>query len=570
MPNRIKIVKVVFLLSFTLVLGRLFYWQVYKGKELAIQARSQYVGGETISAPRGEIFASDGSWLVARGDSWLVYAALPEIVRDSKEIAEKLAPYFIDEDVGSSELLVEIDRLTSLLEKDSIVWVPLKNRVGTDTKKDIEKLEIEGIGFERQEKRMYPEASSAAHLLGFVGKSSDGEDQGYFGLEGYYHLTLSGKPGYLSRESDARGVPILLGSSQQISAIGGINLITSIDKPIQITVDKKLKDGITKYGAAGGSVIVMEPKSGGVLAMASYPSYDPSEYFNYGDVLFNNPVISSSFEPGSVFKVIIMASALDAKVIKPDTKCDICGGPLRIGKYSIKTWNNEYQSDQTMVDVIVHSDNVGMAFVGSKLGADKMYEYLNKFGIGELTNIDLQGEATSKLRDKDGWGDIEVATASFGQGVAVTPIQIIRAVSAIANKGVMATPHVVEKLSGEGWEEEIRFDGNKRIISEKAATQVTAMMVEAAKKGESKWIHEKGFNVAGKTGTAQIPIKGHYDEEKTIASFIGFAPYDDPKFIMMVTLHEPSTSPWASETAAPMWYSIAKNLFPYFGIHPEN
>jgi len=570
MPNRIKIVTVLFFLSFTVVLGRLFYWQIYKGKELAIQARSQYVGGETIMAPRGEILASDGSWFVARGDSWLVYAALPKILEDSKEVAEKLAPYFIDSNKTRKDLLVEIDRLTSLLEKDSAVWIPLKNRVSTGTKTEIEKLNIEGIGFERQEIRVYPEASSAAHLLGFVGKSSDGEEQGYFGLEGYYHLTLSGKPGYLSRESDARGVPILLGNSQKISAIEGINLVTSIDKPVQLNVNKKLKDGIETYGAAGGSVIVMDPKSGRVLAMASYPSYDPAEYFKYGDALFNNPVISSSFEPGSVFKVIVMASALDAEVVEPDTKCDICAGPLKIGKYYVKTWNNEYHADSTMIDVIVRSDNVGMAFVGSKLGANKMYEYLNKFGIGELTGIDLQGEATPKLRDKDKWGDIDVATASFGQGVAVTPIQIIRAVSTIANKGVIVTPHVVDKLSGEGWEEEIKVNGAERIISEKAATQFTAMMVEAAKKGEAKWTHERGFKVAGKTGTAQIPIEGHYDEEKTIASFVGFAPYDDPKFIMLVTLHEPSTSPWASETAAPLWYSIAKNLFPYFGIHPEN
>jgi len=521
-------------------------------------------------APRGEILASDGSWFVARGDSWLVYAALPKILEDSKEVAEKLAPYFIDSNKTRKDLLVEIDRLTSLLEKDSAVWIPLKNRVSTGTKTEIEKLNIEGIGFERQEIRVYPEASSAAHLLGFVGKSSDGEEQGYFGLEGYYHLTLSGKPGYLSRESDARGVPILLGNSQKISAIEGINLVTSIDKPVQLNVNKKLKDGIETYGAAGGSVIVMDPKSGRVLAMASYPSYDPAEYFKYGDALFNNPVISSSFEPGSVFKVIVMASALDAEVVEPDTKCDICAGPLKIGKYYVKTWNNEYHADSTMIDVIVRSDNVGMAFVGSKLGANKMYEYLNKFGIGELTGIDLQGEATPKLRDKDKWGDIDVATASFGQGVAVTPIQIIRAVSTIANKGVIVTPHVVDKLSGEGWEEEIKVNGAERIISEKAATQFTAMMVEAAKKGEAKWTHERGFKVAGKTGTAQIPIEGHYDEEKTIASFVGFAPYDDPKFIMLVTLHEPSTSPWASETAAPLWYSIAKNLFPYFGIHPEN
>jgi cell division protein FtsI/penicillin-binding protein 2 len=570
MVVRLKIISALFLLSFTILLGRLFYWQIFKGKELSIQARSQYVGGQTITAPRGEILASDGSWFVARGESWLVYAELPKISDEKRKIAEKLAPYFIEDGKSRKDLLEEIDRLVDLLEKDGVVWIPLKNRVSSDVKKEIENFNIEGVGFERHEIRMYPEASTAAHLLGFVGKNEDGGDQGYFGLEGYYHLTLTGKTGYLSRESDARGVPILLGSSQQISAIGGTNLVTSIDKSVQLAADKRLKDGIKTYGAVGGSVIVAEPSTGKIMAMVSYPSYDPVEYYKYSDALFKNPVISSSFEPGSIFKVIIMASALDAGAVEPDTKCDICGGPLNIGKYYIKTWNNEYRADSTMIDVIVHSDNVGMAYAGGKLGDEKMYEYLQKFGIGELTGVDLQGEASPKLRDKNRWGDIDVATTSFGQGVAVTPIQLVRAVNAIANKGVITTPYIVDKLSGEGWEENVEVNGSKRIISEKSATQITAMMVEAARKGEAKWTHEKGFKVAGKTGTAQRPIEGHYDEERTIASFVGFAPFDKPKFLMLVTLHEPSTSPWASETAAPLWYSIAKDMFPYFGIHPEN
>jgi cell division protein FtsI/penicillin-binding protein 2 len=570
MVVRLKIISALFLLSFTILLGRLFYWQIFKGKELSIQARSQYVGGQTITAPRGEILASDGSWFVARGESWLVYAELPKISDEKRKIAEKLAPYFIEDGKSRKDLLEEIDRLVDLLEKDGVVWIPLKNRVSSDVKKEIENFNIEGVGFERHEIRMYPEASTAAHLLGFVGKNEDGGDQGYFGLEGYYHLTLTGKTGYLSRESDARGVPILLGSSQQISAIGGTNLVTSIDKSVQLAADKRLKDGIKTYGAVGGSVIVAEPSTGKIMAMVSYPSYDPVEYYKYSDALFKNPVISSSFEPGSIFKVIIMASALDAGAVEPDTKCDICGGPLNIGKYYIKTWNNEYRADSTMIDVIVHSDNVGMAYAGGKLGDEKMYEYLQKFGIGELTGVDLQGEASPKLRDKNRWGDIDVATTSFGQGVAVTPIQLVRAVNAIANKGVITTPYIVDKLSGEGSEENVEVNGSKRIISEKSATQITAMMVEAARKGEAKWTHEKGFKVAGKTGTAQIPIEGHYDEERTIASFVGFAPFDKPKFLMLVTLHEPSTSPWASETAAPLWYSIAKDMFPYFGIHPEN
>ncbi|MBU0570024.1 penicillin-binding protein 2 [Patescibacteria group bacterium] len=574
MISRLRFFSLLFFFGFIALICRLFYWQVYKGKELSIQARGQYASGETISAFRGDILASDGTWLAASSEAWLVYASLPKIEDEPKKIAEELAPFFVEKENDNKEeyqekLLIEIDRLESMLSREDVVWVPLKNKIDGDIKLEITTLEIAGIGFEQQETRIYPESSNAAHLLGFVGKNSDGNDQGYFGLEGFYELSLTGKSGFLSRESDARGVPILLGNSKEITAIEGVDLLTHVDKAIQITAEKKLVEGIKRYGAVAGTVIIMEPNEGGILAMSSYPSYDPSEYWEFGDGYFRNPAVSSSFEPGSIFKVLIMASALDAGVVDPDTKCDICNGPFRIDKYSIETWDGKYRPDSSMAEIIVNSDNVGMVFVGQKLGIEKMYEYLKNFGIGNITGIDLQGEATPKLREKNDWSNVDLATASFGQGIATTPIQMLTAVTAIAYDGVLATPQVVDKIIGEDWEEDTKPVIGDRVISKKSASEITAMMVEAAKNGEAKWTYSRGFKVAGKTGTAQIPIAGHYDDEKTIASFIGFAPYDDPKFVMLVTLQEPSTSPWASETAAPLWYSIAKDLFVYFGIQPE-
>ena len=567
---RLRVFTFILFIGFALLVARLFYWQIYKGKDLSIQARGQQQSGIFLSAPRGEVLASDNSWLAASTEVWLVYASLPDIRESKKTIADKLALFFVDDASDNDALLKEAGRLKELLSKEGLVWVALKNKVSSDVKKKIEEIAIEGIGFERQEGRYYPEASVAAHLLGFVGKDSEGKDQGYFGLEGYYDVVLSGKPGFIVREEDAFGLPIAAGTMREISAVGGVSLLTHIDKGIEIDLDAKLKEGIEKYGATGGTAIVMDPKSGGIIAMSSYPSYDPREYFNYGEELFINPSISLSFEPGSVFKVLVMAAALDAGVINPETKCDICGGSVRIDKYTIETWNGEYRPDSKMTDIIVNSDNVGMVFVGRKLGVEKMYEYLTAFGIGEKTGIDLQGEMSPVMRSKDKWGQIELATASFGQGVAVTPVQMVRAVGAIANKGLLLEPRVVNKIIGEGWEENIEKTNGEMVISEKAASEVTAMMVEAAQNGESKWTNIQGFGVAGKTGTAQIPIAGHYDEDKTIASFIGFAPYDNPKFVMLVTLHEPATSPWASETAAPLWYSIAKDLFIKFGIQPKN
>jgi len=570
MGTRFKFVSLAFVLVFAALIVRLFYWQILNGKRLSIQARDQYQAGRSLSAPRGNILAKDASWLAARSEAWLLYASKPDMVDDIGNIADQLAPFLVEDVSDKVELLDEANRLKEALLREGVVWIPLKHKVDTKVKENIEALDIKGMGFEQEEIRAYPEASAAAHLLGFVGKNEEGEDLGYFGLEGYYNLTLSGKPGFLAQELDARGVPIVIGEQQEISAIGGVDLLTHIDKSIQLTLEKKLLEGIEKYGAKSGTAIVMDPKTGAVLAMSSYPSYEPGKYFDYGDSYFKNPSVSDSFEPGSIFKILVMASALDAGAVEPDTKCDVCSGPLKVDKYSIETWDDQYFPDSTMLDVIVHSDNVGMAFVGQKLGADTLYDYLSKFGIGKPTGIDLQGELNPGLREKGTWNIVDLATASFGQGVALTPIQMTRATSVIANGGYLVKPQVVDKILGGSWQEDIKPEVGERVISKETAEEITSMMVEAAKNGEAKWTFLRGFGVAGKTGTAQIPIAGHYDEEKTNASFVGFAPYNNPKFVMFVTLREPSTSPWASETAAPLWYSIARELFMYFGIQPEN
>jgi len=567
---KIKILSLAFFIALVALVVRLGYWQIVKGSDLAQSAQLQRKSSDVLSAPRGNIKASDGSFWALRGESWQTFANPKEVTGDSEELANKIAPYLIEDPEDKDGLLVLIDKITQSLKRKDLYWVGLGREITSEQKKKIESLKIKGIGFEARDDRFYPEASVAAQVLGFVGKDDNGSDTGYFGLEGYYNLALSGKSGFRGGEVDAAGTPILLKKGRDISAINGVDLVTSIDKRIQLTVYQKLKDGIERYGAKSGTVIVMDPKTGEILALESYPSFDPKKYWDYGNEFFKNPAVSDAFEPGSIFKILVMAAGLDMEVVEPDTKCDICSEPLKIDKYTIKTWNNEYHEDTTMTEVIVNSDNVGMAFVGQKMGADSLYDYLDKFGFGSLTGVDLQGEVTPQLRKKGTWGDVDLATTTFGQGIAVTPIQMIRAASVIANDGILVTPKVVQKIEGDGWNEEVKSGKGTRVISKEAADKITAIMSEAAKHGESKWTDLAGFKVAGKTGTAQIPIAGHYDAEKTNASFIGFAPYDDPKFIMLVILREPQTSQWASETAAPLWYTIARDLFPYMGIQPEN
>src|SRR3989344_946503 len=318
MITRLRVYTLLFIVFFIVLLIRLFYWQIYNGSNLSAEARTQYKQGRSLSAQRGEILASDGSWLVASGQSWLIYASIPNLKNDPKKIADKLAPILIESE-DRKDILEEIDRITSLLQKKDIVWISLKSRISDDIKNKIDELKIEGIGFEPVESRIYPEGSSSAQILGFVGKDDEGNDKGYFGIEGFYDLPLSGKPGFISRDADASGIPIILGSSMEVSAIKGVNLSTHIDKSVQFSIEKKLKKG-------------------SILGMSSIPSYDPSRYWEYGDTFFNNPAIFSSFEPGSIFKVLIMAAGIDAGVIKPETICDVCSGPYRIDKYSIETW----------------------------------------------------------------------------------------------------------------------------------------------------------------------------------------------------------------------------------------
>ncbi|MFZ5366448.1 MAG: peptidoglycan D,D-transpeptidase FtsI family protein [Patescibacteria group bacterium] len=541
-----------------LVAGRLFYWQILQGEKLSSLASSQYSQEEEIPARRGQILTSDGFPLVTNKQAYLVYALLPQLDRSPEEISTMLAK------ILQSQTREEMEK--KLKSKD-LVWVSLARKVDREKKEEIQKLQIQGLGFEEEARRDYPEGSLAAQLVGFVGKDAAGKDKGYFGLEGFYDRELSGRPGILRQEKDASGRPILIGKRLKEEEIPGRDLELYLNREIQFMVERKLKKGLEKYGAKSGSVVIMDPKTGGILSMASFPSYEPANYAKTNDSLFPNPVISQTFEPGSIFKPLVMAAAINEGVVSPQDKCDRCSGPRQIGEYTIKTWDERYHPDSTMTEILEHSDNVGMVFVGEKLGTKNLVSYLKKFGIGEQTGIDLEGETVAVLRSENEWVPIDLATASFGQGVALTPIQMVRAIAAVANGGEMLEPHVVTKIKTQDKELEIKPKVRRRVISLATARVITEMMVNAVERG-GKWERPKGFRIAGKTGTAQIPIAGHYDKEKTIVSFVGFAPADNPRFVMLVTMREP-TLIWGSMTVAPLWFEIAKELFYYLGIPPS-
>ncbi len=558
-------------------MARLFYWQFLAN----IDTRSNFDQQSEIPASRGEIFTSDGFPLVTNQQAFLVYGKPHDLKQKPEDIAKIMAPDLISEkfatisadapkdlqDEKENQIKQKEEDLTKKLSDQNLIWVQLARKIPLTIKQKIEKYKIEGLGFEDDEKRFYPEAPMAAQLLGFVGSDKFGRDTGYFGLEGYYDQQLRGRPGRLGQESDPYGFPILVGRYRPIKPQKGASLYLTIDRTIQFFAQQELSLAVDKYGAKDGTVIVANPKNGNILAMATYPTYNPALWPEFDQKLYRNSAVADTYEPGSTFKLITMSSALDLSLVDPNTKCPVCQGPRQIGGYEISTWNKQYFPNSTIAEVIQHSDNVGMTFVSEKLGLDKFYDYITKFGFGKKTGIDLQEESPGVIRNKKDWHIIDLATASFGQGLAVTPIQMIQAVGAIANGGKLINPKIVEKIKDGGSVDTITSQ-EKQVISPKAATQMTEMMVNAVEKGEAQYFTLKGYRIAGKTGTAQIPVAGHYDPNKTVASFIGFAPADDPKFVMLVRFTEPTASIFGAETAAPTFFSIAKHIFGYWSITP--
>ncbi len=577
MQSRVQLLYLGFLVVVGAIILRLAYWQLIKGGELKIEARDQYVEKLVLTPERGEITTSDGFPLVVNKPVYNVTAYTPTLKSSPREIIDQILPllqFDIDEpsiatdparrELKLQELRAEAE-LSMLDRLSNRSYAVLARSISLDEKLAIDQLALPGIDFEESFVRSYPEASMSAHLTGFVGRDDLGEPTGYFGLEGYYNRELAGKTGVREQEKDASGNPLIIGDFRELMSRDGRTLKLHLERGAQYLAEQALKAGLTRYGAVSGEVLVMDPQTGGILAMVSLPSYDPGKFYNFETSLYKNPAVSNSYEPGSTFKVLVMAAALDSGAVKPGDRCDICTGPLPLDKYLIKTWNGEYHPDSTPSEILENSDNIGMVWVANKLGGEKMVEYLRKFGFGEKTGIDLQEEIAPALRDK--WGEIDYATTSFGQGIAVTSIEMLRAVAAIGNGGIMMEPRVVKQVIGEKTVDlEPRSLG--RVISEDAASELTSMMVASAEHGDAKWARLPDYKVAGKTGTAQIPVSGHYDTEKTIASFIGFAPAENPKFAMLVKLREPTSSPWGSETAAPLWFSLCRSLLLHYNIPP--
>ena len=577
--GRLKLLQIFFALFLISLTLRLFYWQVLNSDSLSAQAESQHFNFYEIPGSRGEIKTSDNYSLVTNQPSYTIFASLKELDKKPEEIKNLLLPLFLKYDLqekittpGKEEvrdLRKKIgEDLGNLLANDKLVWVALKKSVNEALVEEVKKLDLKGIGFKATETRFYPEASLAAQLTGFVGSDSNGADQGYFGLEGFYNAELKGRPGRFKEEVDSLGRPILVGRKVGVEAENGRSLLTTIDRTIQYIVEKKLEEGLKKYGAKQASALVMDPRTGAILAAANLPGYDQARFGQYEDKVYKNPIVGDLYEPGSTFKVITMAAALDEGKITPETRCE-CTGPLQSGGFTIKTWNNKYFPNSTMTEVLQHSDNIGAATAARLLGEEKFAEYVKKFGFGELTGIDLEEEVPGLVKSPQETQPIDLVTNSFGQGIGITMAQIVQAVGAIANDGKMMKPYLIaEKILPDGQKIQTNPEEVRQVISAKAANLVSAMLVENVENGHGKRAAVSGYYIGGKTGTAQVATDGVYVQNVNIGSFVGYGPIEDPRFVMLVMIKHPKTVQFAESTAAPVFGQVASFILNYLEIPP--
>lgn len=462
-------------------------------------------------------------------------------------------------------------RANNFVIKNNIVY-QVNQETGEETK-----AEIAGIDYMWQLYRYYPEGNIGSHLLGFVGYMDD-EKIGHYGLEGFFNQELFGQFGSVIAERDARGDLVIVNDREYNKAEDGSDLILTINRSIQFKACQKLNTAALRYGADGGSIIIMDPATGAIIAMCSWPDYDPNNYQTVEDIkVFNNPAIFAQYEPGSIFKTFTMAASIDQDAITPDTTYND-EGSVMVSGWPKPIRNSDYDTHGgygvvNMVTVLEESLNTGAIFAMQQVGPQIFSDYVKDFGFGEKTGIELetesQGDIDNLLADKI--KQVDAAVASFGQGIAVTPLQLVTAYAAVANGGILMKPYLVKEI--------IQKDGSKiitkprqikQVISERTALLLTGMLVNVVEGGHAKWAGVTGYYVAGKTGTAQVAYKDRRGySDRTIHTFVGFAPAEEAKFVILVKLDDPKSVRFAASSAAPLFGELAEFILNYWEIPKE-
>ena len=621
--SRLHIVMaVIFLLGGALIF-RLISLQVLQYDLYVALASDQHQIFNKLEPERGRIFIQNNSdpadedlYPLATNKDFALLYTVPKKVEKASEIAEKLYEIFdkdkqekeVDEFLESDDFFsqineeslndsaqIEFKKLKKELEielrKKGIIeayekklskkndpYEPLQNKVDDEDLKKIMDFSFKGINYISRKHRYYPEGEVGAHLLGFVGYSGD-ESVGQYGLEGFFNRELSGKMGSIRAERGAKGGMIILNDREYEKPENGSDLILTINRSIQFEICKKIEEAALKYEVDDASVLVMDPFSGAILAMCSWPSYNPNFYNEVEDAnVYNNSAIFEAYETGSIFKSFTIAAGINEGVITPNSTYND-KGKIMIEGWSKPIKNSDYETHGPhgvvdMLTVLEESLNTGTIYVMQKTGPEIFSDYVQNFGFGEKTGIELETEGLSNIQNlkRNRLRPVEVATASFGQGITATPLQTVTAYSAIANGGILMKPFLVKEIvSSEGEKNITQPKQIRRVISEKTALLVSGMMVNVVDGGHAKLAAVPGYYVAGKTGTAQVADneKGGYSEDKTIHSFVGFAPVEEPKFVMLVKLNNPKGVDYAASSAAPLFGEIAEFILNYFQVEKE-
>ncbi len=557
--RRLRLVITLLIGLVLVILAQLVQVQIVDHDFYEKWAEDQRVRPIVVSdAPRGKIRDRNG------------YLLAGNIVRYSIE-ADTAYVVDVDETAAALGALLHAPpaRIARLLESDAC-WVQIAPSVSKEVGEEIADLKIFGITVRPVWMREYPEGALAAHALGFC----TAEITGFYGVEGFYDEQLrpekvewTGPLDPSSEQIPWVAAPILL--PQQ-----GVDLWLTLDRTVQSLAEKELARSVWEYQAQGGTIIVMDPRTFEILALTSLPNYEPGQYTDFFDrkpLPFEDPAVSQQYEPGSVFKVLTVAAALDAGLVTPETVYHDQGW-IEVGGQKVENATRRAYGEQTVTDILIQSLNVGSAWLSTQMGPGTFYRYVQAFGIGQSTEVDLAGEISGQLwlpDDYEHWHDSNLGTNAFGQGLAVTPLQMIAAVATVANGGTRLRPHIVaRRIEPDGAVSASRPVVEAQPIAPQTARKLAEMMVRVVDEGVPQ-AGVEGYRVAGKTGTAQIPIPGGYDPEGTITTFIGFGPVPDAQLVILVKLDRPQTSSWASETAAPAFQRLATRLFQVLGVPPQ-
>ena len=557
---RFRVVSILlfFLVLYVALVSRAFQLQVVSGETLGKLADRQHKASLTLYPERRFIFDRNGQKLAATIMADSVYVD-PSNVEDRTKVSSNL----------SSILGVKRQKITGALSKQgSFRWIA--RQISPVRTERIRTLKLKGVHLVQEPRRFYPHRELACHLLGFAGLDSTGLD----GLESKYDEYLKGVPKKVVWGRDARGRKIYL-SDDSGSAVDdrSCSLFLTIDSKIQYIVESQLKKAIEDTGAKGGTVIVMDPGTGEVLAMANEPLFNPNEFSIYPADARRNRAVTDCFDPGSVFKPFVAAAALEEGLVTETDIFDCENGSYTVGNRVIHDAQNEKFQELNLPDIIKHSSNIGSVKIAEKLGKEKFYHYITMFGFGSKTGIDLPGESRGILRNSKDWTDVDFATIAFGQGVSVTAIQLVTAMSAIANDGVLMKPHVVRCMVDKKGSvvKEIEPVAVRRVISPETSHRITSILTDVVEEGTGGNARIVNLSVAGKTGTSQkfdFDL-GRYSAKKVEASFIGFFPAEDPQMVILVMLDEPKIHRWGGAAAAPVFKEVSEQILRCFNNSME-